>query len=298
MKLTDLVNMFMEARRADGRAERTLKDYRRVLGPFEEWCVKQGITSDMLNRDLVRQYVAGLRDVGWSVGTIGIHVRNLRSFLHWLYEEGQSAQNLAQAIKAPKLVERAEDLPTDEELFSLLSACDGDRQALRDQAIILALLDTGLRIGEFVQIQRESFHVDHEYGTAWIPIYAPKTNTHRFAFLGTAATRAVQVYLDERSDSLPALWVGCRGPLTKEGVYKVVRRRAAAAGLNPARVHPHAFRKLFATFWTKNGGDSVRLMRVGGWLTDAMLWRYVLLAKRKELAEAHRQYGPVDGMLK
>ncbi len=35
-----------------------------------------------------------------------------------------------------------------------------------------------------------------------------------------------------------------------------------------------------------------------GWVTDTMLGRYILLAKRKDLAEAHRQYGPVDEMLK
>jgi hypothetical protein len=51
----------------------------------------------MLHRDLVRQYVAGLPDVGWSACTVGPHVRNPRSFMHWLHEAGQSEQNLVLA---------------------------------------------------------------------------------------------------------------------------------------------------------------------------------------------------------
>ena len=59
--------------------------------------------------------------------------------------------------------------------------------------------------------------------------------------------------------------------------------------------HPHA-----AKMYHFEGERDAKLsayQRIGR-VTDAMLRRYVPLAKRKELAEAHRQYGPVDGMLK
>jgi site-specific recombinase XerC len=109
---------------------------------------------DNLGRDTVRQYVASLYDKGWSEGTVGIHVRNLRSFLDWLHKEELVGQSLAQAIQAPEPVVHEEDLPTDEELLKLLDACQGDKQAKRDRALILSLLDTGLRRGEMALIRR------------------------------------------------------------------------------------------------------------------------------------------------
>lgn len=174
MKLTNLINTFVQARKADGRAPRTIADYRRVLEPFVEWCGQQDVTLDNLDRGTVRQYVAGLYDKGWSDGTVGIHMRNLRSFLNWLHEEEQVGQNLAQAIQAPEPVTREEDLPTDEELLKLLDACRGDKQAKRDRALILSLLDTRLRRGEMVLIQRDDLDPDRAYGTSWMRLYRPK----------------------------------------------------------------------------------------------------------------------------
>jgi integrase/recombinase XerC len=298
LKLTNLIDTFVQARRADGRAPRTIADYRRVLEPFVEWCGQRDVTMENLDQDAVRHYVASLYDRGWSTGTVGIHVRNLRSFLNWLHRERLIMQSLAQAIRTPASVIREGDLPTEEELLRLLDACRGDKQAKRDRALILSLLDTGLRRGEMVLIQRDHLHPDPAYGTSWMWLYRPKTKSYHFAFLGIEATRAVQAYLDERGDSWSAMWVGIRGPLTVVGIYKAIRRRAVQAGLDPARLHPHAFRKSFATRWTENGGDRIRLKQIGGRFTDEVLERYVLLADRNKLAEGHRCYGPVDRLFK
>jgi len=102
LSLKQAIEEFIVARRADGRAPRTIEDYHRVLGPFAAWCREQG-TAHLpdLNRRMVRRYVAYLREKGWAENTVGIHVRNLRTFLRWLYEEGYTETNLAQAIRAP-----------------------------------------------------------------------------------------------------------------------------------------------------------------------------------------------------
>jgi len=297
LELVTSVNTFVRARKADGRARRTIEDYWRVLTPFGQWCTEQRVTLQTLDRETVRQYVAELRDNGWSEATVGIHVRNLRAFLRWLYEDGYKQENLARAIRAPRCVVRAEDLLTREEILVLLDACRNDQLAARDRALILTLLDTGLRSGELILLRRSDLRRDGLLDTTWMQIFAPKTSTYRFAFLGGTATSALQLYLEQRHDTMPALWIGVRGPLTQGGVHKALRRRAVQAGLDPARVHPHAFRKMFATHWTENGGDRTRLKALGGWASDAMLDVYVLLASQQKLAEGHRHYGPADGLL-
>jgi len=293
MTIHTLTTDFILARQADGRAPRTISDYHRTLNNFTHWFTRH---AQALDRDTIRRYVASLYASDWSLGTVGIYVRNLRAFLHWLHLEGKTQENLARAVKAPKPATRIENLPTDRELLDLIHTCQDDRQALRDRALILTFLDTGLRIGELVKMQRADLHFDPDL--TWFQIHATKNDVIHLAFLGQVTTCALLQYLDTRDDALPALWTGLRGPLTPTGIYKALRRRALQADLDPRRVHPHAFRKLFATLWTENGGDRTRLKCLGGWRSDAMLDRYVLLAGRAKLAAGHHRYAPVDHLLR
>ena len=77
----------------------------------------------------------------------------------------------------------------------------------------------------------------------------------------------------------------------------MVKRRARQAGLPDDRVHPHLFRKTFATGWLDNGGDAERLRVLAGWSSYEMLGVYVESSRRR-LEEAHRRAGLVDRLLK
>lgn len=215
--IAQAVESFILARQADGRAPRTLQDYRRVLEPFAAWCGEWGIEPDSLNRDHVREYVAGLRERGWAESTVAIHIRNLRTFLHWLAEEGLTGDNLARAVRAPKRIIREEEPLTPDEIRALIAACrDGSEMGLRDLALILCFLDTGLRLGEMALLRRSSVHFGNS--TAWIQVYAPKTRSYRFVFLGRKATTALREYLASREDTEEALRIGRAGPLTTWGI--------------------------------------------------------------------------------
>lgn len=291
-EMVQVVESFILARRADGRAPRTLRDYRRVLEPFAEWCGKHGIALHNLRRDQVREYVGDLRQRGWADNTLSIHVRALRTFLHWLFQEGLTDENLALFIRPPKPIRKVEEPLTAEEVRALLSVCDGDRFAQRDRALILLLADTGLRIGELLRLKRTDVHFSEDGSSAYLLVYAPKTKTHRFVFLARPSAEALRDYLEETKGS-DSLWVGRFGALTESGIRLILRRRARQAGLDPHRVHPHAFRKFFATSWIRNGGDTLRLQQIGGWASPKMLEVYVLLAQKQDLAEAHKQFSPV-----
>jgi len=106
--------------------------------------------------------------------------------------------------------------------------------------MILLLLDTGVRLGEMALFRREDVHIEDD--PAWLPVYVPKTNNVHFAFLCEETAVALGEYLAQRGeDGEEALWVGRRGALTGQGIYKAIRRRAAQAGLNPTQL-PQALR--------------------------------------------------------
>lgn len=288
--MQSILTEFLTAKTADGLAPATLRDYRRVLGRL---CAS--ITRlDDLSRATVRQYVADMRGNGWSEGTCGIHVRYIRAFLRWLSIEGYTGENLALAIKAPKKSIRWEELLTPEELKRLLDACATGHFAARDRAIILFLVDTGMRRGEFAGLTRDLVHFDAD--GAWLLFDAPKNGNRRYAVLGRASARALRDYLDTRDDDDPALWMGQQGPLQYSALYRILRRRAENAGIDPKKCHPHAFRKIFATWWINNGGDEQRLMTLGGWEGPEMLRIYVRLGSLDALRKGHAAYSPVDNL--
>lgn len=295
MDLRDAFTYYVDAKKANGRAERTIADYHRCIGPFLDWCERQGLQPAGLARQDIRAFVSNvLREQGWSEGTVAIYVRNLRAFLSWIYEEGLTAVDLASSIECPRQVKRVERVLTEAELLKLVQACEG-RYAKRDQAIILTLADAGFRIGEMVKLTRGQVQVEH--GKVWIQALQPKTldaRDWRFAVLGWAASDALIDYLESRGDDDPTLWMGHRGPLTGGGIRKALYRRARQAGLDPSRAHPHAFRKFFATSWIRNGGDEGRLMLAGGWASKEALEPYIDLARLQDIRQAHSQYGPVD----
>lgn len=288
------LNSFITAKIANGRAPRTLSDYHRCLDPFADWCVDRDITVTTLSRGDVRQYVAYLRSQDLSPATVAIHVRNIRCFLRWLWTEGEIETNLATAIEAPKIYRRDELPLTRDEIQRLLSACTGDDLADRDRALILFLLDTGMRIGEMPLMRRDDIHTNGD-GTGWARIYGGKTRQYRFVILSAPTMNALNVYLAGRTDDDPALWWGTQGALTDRGMYHAIKRRARAAGLKD-RVHPHLFRKTFATAWLDNGGDPERMRVLLGWSSDtlAQMMEIYVASQRSHLERAHRKASPVE----
>jgi len=81
-----------------------------------------------------------------------------------------------------------------------------------------------------------------------------------------------------------------RGPLSDQGIYQVVKRRGADAGV---AVYPHRFRHHFSRTWLDRGGPEGDLMELNGWTSPPMLTRYGASARA---ARARRTYDRImDG---
>lgn len=115
---------------------------------------------------------------------------------------------------------------------------------------------------------------------------------------GARTARAVDRYLRLRARSKhaagPWLWIsGKNGKgLTADAVYQMVRRRAAAAGLDG--VHPHLFRHGFADAWLRSGGSEGDLMELAGWRSRQMLTRYAAATRAERARESYRSRSPMD----
>ena len=75
-----------------------------------------------------------------------------------------------------------------------------------------------------------------------------------------------------------------RGPMTANGIYQMITRRGAQAGVD---AWTHRFRHHFSHTWLDRGGSEGDLMELNGWSSPQMLRRYGASARS---ARARRTY--------
>jgi site-specific recombinase XerD len=141
--------------------------------------------------------------------------------------------------------------------------------ALRDRTLVLFLYNTGARAQEVVDLRVE--HLDlaapskvhlHGKGDKW-----------RLCPLWNETVKHIEQLLAERRSTAanPVFCSRKYQPLTRFGVYKIIRRHAAGwdtPGPQPRRVSPHLFRHTAATHLLESG---VEVNVIRGWLGHVSL---------------------------
>jgi len=248
-----------------------------------------------LTPDHLRRY---LLDLGRRRNPGGVHAsyRALKTFLRWVEAEYEppgwrNPIDKVHPLKLPQ--EPLQPIPL-EHLQAMLRTCErrtftGDR----DRAILLALLDTGCRAGEFLALNLGDVDLD----TGAVLVRRGKGGKARSVFLGAKTRREVVRYLRHRPDAGPSdpLWVTVGGQrLTYAGLRQVVRRRAELAGVAVPSLH--GFRRAFALLSLRQGMDVYSLQRLMGHADLSVLRRY-LAQTQEDLQRAHERCGPVDNLL-
>jgi integrase/recombinase XerD len=128
--------------------------------------------------------------------------------------------------------------------------------ALRDRALLELMYACGLRASEAIGLELGDVDLEERVLRA-----RGKGSKERVVPVGQAAARAVAAYLERGRPALVKgqpeahLFVNFRGAsLTRQGLYKIVRRHALAAGLAD-RMSPHTLRHSFATHLLAGGCD-------------------------------------------
>jgi len=159
--------------------------------------------------------------------------------------------------------------------------------AKRDKALVLFLLDTGLRVSEVARMNIED--VNLETGECLVAPWGSGQKTKpRAVYLGQSARRALWLYLAKRDryDDKESLF-----DLPISSIRSFLWRLGERVKV--PNVHPHKFRHTFAIMYLRNGGDVFTLQRLLGHSTLDMVRHYLDLADA-DSENAHRKASPVD----
>ena len=181
----------------------------------------------------------------------------LRSFYRHLRRDGLLEGDPTATLSTPRRARKLPQVLTRGEVEKLLSQPRGtEPSALRDRALLEMMYACGLRASEAIGL--ELMDVDVEEGVLRA---RGKGSKERIVPIGQAALKALRIYLERGRPGLVKdapethLFVNFRGgQLTRQGLYKIVRRHAVTAGLAD-QMSPHTLRHTFATHLLAGGCD-------------------------------------------
>jgi integrase/recombinase XerD len=222
---------------------------------------------------------------------------HLSSLWTWAEVELQIAHILRNQVRQPEFTRRKPDPFTSHEIKRLLTGVARDAggarraTAARDYALLLTLLDTGLRVSELCALtiadydaEQGRLHVRHGKGRGG--------GKERFVVVGKRTQKALWRYLATReiTPAAPLFATRAGGVLTRTELHHQLARLGKRVGVT--HVHPHRFRHTFAITFLRNGGNLAVLKELLGHEALQMVLHYAELAQHD--IDASQRYSPVD----
>jgi integrase/recombinase XerD len=245
-----------------GLSRNTLDAYRTDLLQFGRFLARRDLSALDAGSGDVADFLAELAAGNVDrppASTATIHRKSacLRSFYRHLRREGLRESDPTAALSPPRRSRKLPHVLTRGEIDRLLAQPRGaEPAALRDRALLELMYACGLRASEAIGLELTDVDLEERVLRA-----RGKGSKERVVPIGQAAVRALRIYLERgrpglvKGASESRLFVNFRGgALTRQGLYKIVRRHAVTAGLAD-RMSPHTLRHTFATHLLAGGCD-------------------------------------------
>lgn len=302
--LSVAVDMFLLARRAEGKAKSTLKWYTSMMSIFLGFI--GDVPLDAIDANAIRRYLAGVRERDTrypglarevkgklSADTLRGYDRAVRTLFNFLAREELLDKNPMLKIKKPPIGEMVPKAMPIEDFRRLLDACPDTQFGRRDRAILYFLLDTGCRAGGLVGLTDERLDLVQRSA-----IVNEKGNRDHMKFFKEETAQVLLYWLEVRPETAMTVFCALSGacygkPLTIEGLHEVLKRLARKAGVKGKG--PHSLRHLFAILSLENGNDLHNVSSDLGHRDITTTQRY-LRYTHKQRAERHDKFSPINNL--
>jgi len=309
-----LVKGFVLTQRTDCKSPRTIEYYEGNLKRFLWFAEKQEWPDDarLISEWNIREFLTYVSGEGnrWGLAgngsessrpkatycTVHHYYCVLKAFFNWCEREDFISKNPLAKIKLknPKL--KVVQPYSNQDILKLIAVCDSDYKnnakllGGRNRAIILMLLDTGLRISELAGIKLEE--IDSESG--WIKVKG-KGAKERVVRIGRTAQKALWRYMVYRQKNQhSALWLTEEGkPMKTGGIQIMLMRLKERAGVT-SKGNCHRFRHTFALNFLRQDRNPFNLQYLLGHSDLRMVRHYVSTLGMEDALKAHENASPAD----
>ena len=275
----ELLGAFISSKKVEGCSDKTIHYYKSSIEKLIA-TVKKNVC-DIATND-IRCYLAEQQEQrGLSKVTIDNLRRIYSSFFSWLEDEDYITKSPVRRIHKVRTDALVKEVLTDENIEVLRDSC----QELRDIAMIDLLLSTGMRVGELVKINRD----DIDFQERQCVVFG-KGNKEREVYFNARTKIHLKKYLEQRTDTNPALFVSLHEPHTRLTISGVeVRLRQLGKRVNLNKVHPHKFRRTLATMAIDKGMPIEQVQKMLGHVKIDTTLHYAMV-NQTNVKMAHRKF--------
>ena len=277
-------------------AENTCAAYGRDLRFFSRFLSGRGRReSSEVTREDIDEYLGRERTEGRKSTTRARRMASIRMWMKFLKERRYIRSNPAELLEAPKKAKALPKILSEEETFRMLDEITGaEPRDIRDRAILEVLYGCGLRVSELCDLKMG----DVEDSGELVRIVG-KGSKERVVPLGSSAGKALARYFGEaratflrNGASDEHVFITRLGrPFTRQGVFKLIRERAANVGIAAERISPHVLRHSYASHMLAHGADIRAIQEMLGHadISTTQIYTHVDAAR---FSEIHRLYHP------
>ncbi|HKJ04447.1 MAG TPA: site-specific tyrosine recombinase XerD [Geopsychrobacteraceae bacterium] len=277
-----------------GLAVNTLESYGRDLSRYLTYLRNAGVNEpDNISRSDVLHYLSGLKQEGLSARSRARALSCVRMFHRFLRVEKLSGQDPTSLVESPRMLRPLPHLLSQDDVEQLLTAPNsGQPLDQRDRAMLEVLYATGVRVSELVSLRLSDLNMEIGCLSAF-----GKGSKQRLIPFGDEALAALKKYLADgriqhnKRDNEQIVFLNRSGKgLTRQGFWKILRRRALSAGITQ-KISPHMLRHSFATHLLENGADlrAVQTMLGHADISTTQIYTHVI---RERLRQVHEQFHP------
>ncbi len=274
------IDVFLEALSAErGRSTKTLASYASDLHQADE-----NISGGLMNATAndVQNYLSHLQE---RPSSIARKASALRGFYKFLMLEKIISENPAANLELPKRTRTLPKFLSVDEIELLISSAGDVRNATRLRAMLELVYASGLRVSELCELPMTANLGDK------LLIHG-KGAKERIVPMHERARAALHKWLEIRGNDkskyvFPS--TGKSGHITRDGFFKILKKCAVLAGIDPNRVSPHVLRHSFASHLLAGGANLRAIQTMLGHedISTTQIYTHVLPKKLKETVQLH-----------
>lgn len=289
------INRFLDAIWAEnGLAQATLAGYRRDLEGYARWRNDRAGGLAGADRAGLFDYLAWRTAQRYSPRSNARLLSALRAFFAWQVRRGERRDDPTALLDPPRLPRSLPKALAESQIEALLATPDVETDTgLRDRAMLELMYACGLRVSELANLPSTAINL--RQGVLRV---TGKGSRERLVPLGEEAQHWLERYLARARPRLAAgrslapLFLEPDGDApSRQQLWQRVKRYAAAAGIDPARISPHGLRHSFATHLLNHGADLRALQMLLGHSSLSTTQIYTLVA-REQLKKLHAKHHP------
>ena len=290
-KSKELMQYYAVSKLACNTSKDTIAQYLMVVRQLCE--VTRKPVNEITKDDIKYFLVAYPKLKGIKASTMDSKRRYLSAFFSHLYKNKMIAENPMETIEPVKHKKALKKPLSEEEMTKIKLSCY-DRP--RDIALIVFLLETGIRVSECMNLDIS----DVDFDKREVKILG-KGNKERIVYFTGKSNVLLKRYLDSREDINSELPCCCGVPLfvndnkphgrmSKSSIEHLLKKIGKDSGVT--RIHPHLLR---ATFATELANKDMPLDMIAKLLGHANMntLKYYVLRDYDEIQHSYRKIGSV-----